>query len=266
MYFRSFCCPACLFLNRCGANKSQTLKLKNNKKKVTWSSNKNKVAAVTKKGKVTAKKKGTATITAKVGKKKYKCKVTVTAAPTENNENTNTTTTDTTLTTPATPSETDVINNYAKLKSYIQTYGTTNSSSNKFIKYYNEYVIPSEIVYDSKKASFSFMRTYNATHPFTISNIMMMEIQESDLKTGNMTYLHSLGSEFQATLTASGNINTLNETSTFNWSISSSDDTSGLSSNLQDSANVFYSLAHYDWNTLLNQTVGLSMTDLGFAG
>lgn len=55
------------------------LKLKNNKKKVKWSSNKKKIATVSKKGVVKAKKKGTARITAKVGKKKYTCKVTVKA-------------------------------------------------------------------------------------------------------------------------------------------------------------------------------------------
>lgn len=56
--------------------KTYTLKVKN-AKKVKWSSSKKSVATVNSKGKVTAKKKGTATITAKVGKKKYKCKVTV---------------------------------------------------------------------------------------------------------------------------------------------------------------------------------------------
>jgi uncharacterized protein YjdB/uncharacterized protein YfaP (DUF2135 family) len=54
-----------------------TLKLKGTKKKVKWSSSNKKVATVSKKGVVTAKKKGKATITAKVGKKKYKCQVTV---------------------------------------------------------------------------------------------------------------------------------------------------------------------------------------------
>ena len=56
------------------------LKLKNTKKKkVTWKSSKKKVASVTKKGVVKGKKKGTAKITAKCGKKKYVCKVTVKA-------------------------------------------------------------------------------------------------------------------------------------------------------------------------------------------
>lgn len=56
---------------------SINLKLLNNKKKVTWKSSNKKVASVTKKGKVKAKKKGKASIVAKVGKKKYICKVTV---------------------------------------------------------------------------------------------------------------------------------------------------------------------------------------------
>ncbi len=57
--------------------KTVILKLKNNKKKIKWSSSNKKVATVTKKGKVKGKKAGKATITAKVGKKKYKCKITV---------------------------------------------------------------------------------------------------------------------------------------------------------------------------------------------
>ena len=57
--------------------KSYKLKLKNNKKKIKWFSSKKKVATVSKTGKVKAKRAGTARITAKVGKKKYVCKVTV---------------------------------------------------------------------------------------------------------------------------------------------------------------------------------------------
>lgn len=56
-----------------------TLKVKGTNKKVKWSSSKKSVATVSSKGKVKAKKKGTATITAKVGNKKYNCKVTVKA-------------------------------------------------------------------------------------------------------------------------------------------------------------------------------------------
>ena len=59
--------------------KTKKLKVKNKPAgvKVVWKSSKKKVATVSKKGKVKAKKPGKATITAKVGKKKYKCKVIV---------------------------------------------------------------------------------------------------------------------------------------------------------------------------------------------
>ena len=57
--------------------KSVQLKVNNNKKKVKWFTSNKKVAIVSKKGKVKGKKVGKATITAKIGKKKYKCKITV---------------------------------------------------------------------------------------------------------------------------------------------------------------------------------------------
>lgn len=57
--------------------KSSTLKVSGTKKKIKWSTSKKSVATVSSKGKVVAKKKGTATITAKIGSKKYPCKVTV---------------------------------------------------------------------------------------------------------------------------------------------------------------------------------------------
>lgn len=59
--------------------KKAKLKVKGTKKKVKWSSSKKKTATVTKKGVVKAKKKGTAKIVAKIGKKKYTCKVVVKA-------------------------------------------------------------------------------------------------------------------------------------------------------------------------------------------
>lgn len=73
------------------------LKLKNNKKKVMWSSSKKKVASVSATGKVKAKKTGKATIIAKVGNKQYKCKVTVkksNSASSNTNSNQNSSSTD----------------------------------------------------------------------------------------------------------------------------------------------------------------------------
>lgn len=57
--------------------RTYTLKVKNTRKKVKWSSSNKKIAIVSSKGKVTAKKNGTCYIYAKVSGKKLKCKVTV---------------------------------------------------------------------------------------------------------------------------------------------------------------------------------------------
>lgn len=57
--------------------KTYTLKASGTKEKITWTSSKKSVATVSSKGVVKAKKKGTAVITAKYGKKKLACKVTV---------------------------------------------------------------------------------------------------------------------------------------------------------------------------------------------
>lgn len=53
------------------------LSVKNTSKKAKWSTSNKKVATVNQNGKVVAKKKGTVTITAKIGGKSYKCKVTI---------------------------------------------------------------------------------------------------------------------------------------------------------------------------------------------
>lgn len=57
--------------------KTTTLKLRGTSKKAKWRSSKKSVAVVTSKGKVTGKRSGTATITARIGKKSYKCRITV---------------------------------------------------------------------------------------------------------------------------------------------------------------------------------------------
>ena len=57
--------------------KKLTLKLKGNTQKVKWSSSNTKIAKVSSKGVVTGKSTGKVKITAKIGKKRYVCKVTV---------------------------------------------------------------------------------------------------------------------------------------------------------------------------------------------
>jgi uncharacterized protein YjdB len=63
--------------------KTYTLKVTGTKKKVTWSSSDKEIATVSSKGVVKGIKKGSCKITAKVGSKKYVCKVTVKKAATQ---------------------------------------------------------------------------------------------------------------------------------------------------------------------------------------
>lgn len=56
---------------------TKTVKILGMAKKIQWKSSKKKVATVTSKGKIMARKAGKATITAKVGKRSFKCSVTV---------------------------------------------------------------------------------------------------------------------------------------------------------------------------------------------
>lgn len=68
-----------------GTGKKYTLKVNGTKQKVKWSSSNKAIATVSSKGVVTGKKAGSAKITAKVGSKKYICKVTVKKGGTTNN-------------------------------------------------------------------------------------------------------------------------------------------------------------------------------------
>lgn len=104
-------------LNRSSATitvgKKVTLKVKGTKKKVKWTTSKKAIASVSGKGVVTGKKVGMATITAKVGKKKFRCKVTVKAKKTTVQNTTRNTTQNTTQNTTKTtvPTPAPVINN-----------------------------------------------------------------------------------------------------------------------------------------------------------
>ena len=59
------------------AGKTLQLKMRNTRKKAKWTSSNKEVASVSKEGLVKAKKSGMTTITAKIGKKKYRCIVKV---------------------------------------------------------------------------------------------------------------------------------------------------------------------------------------------
>lgn len=106
--------------------------------KITWKSSRPKVASVSTKGKVTAKKTGVSVITAKVGKTKYTCKITV-----KNKASKKTGTTQTASTTTATASKTTEATSTAKTTSGTdrQTYvidGITSGMTSREVSVYHK--------------------------------------------------------------------------------------------------------------------------------
>lgn len=238
--------------------KTYKLKLKNNKKKVKWSSSKKKAASVTSKGKVTAKKAGTAVITAKAAGKKYKCKVTVKAKkvdpPKENQDFTKSV-------------QPDYQANYTRLKDYIQLYGVTNSSGNKLLNdslpYYNNMETNYGIVYDVANQKFDFILTTNSTldDGGTALSAIQLSVSEASIASGaasyKIVYDSGLYGSFSGTFPLA-DIHSENNSLAWNLEESNLDNTFNL-------ANLTVDLGYVCWEALLaDHHVGLSMKDLGF--
>ena len=245
--------------------KSKTLKVKGTKKKAKWSSSKKSVATVTSKGKVTAKKSGKTTITAKIGKKKYICKVTVKSAKKTNNANNVNPSTPTKPVTPK-PSQAEIINsNYSKLKNIIQTYGNTNDSGNKYITHYDsKNNIQYGIVYENN-GMFDFIMIDNMDHEIKSSCSMYVNTTVSDnvnpelivlfQKNGVTTGACTLETSFLASqygketilyFTMKKNVTGLTE------------------ADFQKYANSNLKLAFSGWQLLLMEKADMQFTDLGF--
>ena len=263
------------------AGKSYTLKLKGNKKRIKWSSSRKSIATVSSKMKVKAKKKGTCKITAKVGKKKYVCKVTV---KTKKNNNTSiktvksisTPTPSPTITTDEKSSKSD---KFDLLANYIQTYGNTNSSGNKFINstktsnsdgYIDDYNYG--VAYDLLKSKLTFIYSVSSSQVGKSSQsnqVLTIDIYKSEKSNGYMTYIND--STYSAGIKAGCNLISIQNLSDIhkgfgnnvNWNIVS------ISSNLlyetyKSSADTCMYFAYMHWNSITNTNAGISLVDLGF--
>ena len=255
---------------------SSTLKLTGTSSKIKWSSSKKSVATVSSKGKVTAKKKGTATITAKVGSKKYTCKVTVKAAPASTPAPTPTPVptptpdpTPTPVPTPTpdpVPSEPTIADNYKALKNYILTYGSVNSSGNKFIKLNKNYQSDTYswgIVYELAADKLNFIYTSNTINPKTQSSLnMYVDLQNSNIVTPKFTFvMYSPQIGFQTTAQIVASNYTGNQDIYFSIIQTIG---SASSSSIQKICNSDLQLAFVGWEELLAGKTGLTLKKLGF--
>lgn len=237
-------------------NKGKTYRLKvsgKGKKGVKWSSSNQKVAKVDKSGKVTAVKAGKATITAKVGKKTLKCRVTV-KSPKKTNQY------------------------YQKLWDYIEENGTTNDYGDKSITYeYNFDDDYDEDVYDASASLEISNQKYDNTINFTVFYSYFDENSELSSVYSSM----DLGSDkrlsiIYESLTAA-NVDVfdasvhnydpseyIKDVTEIDFEIDNKSDGVFSDSKINDSANEFLSSSLYVYDAALHSYVGFGLRELGF--
>ena len=308
--------------------KTVQLKVKNNKKKVKWSSSNKKVAAVSKKGKVKAINSGNAKITAKISKKKLVCRVKVKRTVTDKDNNTNgdtsqsndvkinqnvTSTEQPTITVPtatpavaptaastapptttptvtptitptvaptvtptvapviqptttplSTPTLDSIAANYRTLKTYIQKNGKTQQSGeNKFIvNYIDEFMYTIEYNNEDEAFVFSTYSEIDLSNGGDCRNLLTVEIKESDLRNGDLEFVTLFSSGACAMLTLTDSLEKLDFNSPLDWKVV---DYIGLDEDSwKEQADVYGGLSYLGWNLLLEKTVKMNLSDLGF--
>lgn len=208
-------------------------------KAVTWTSSNPSVASVDSSGKVRGLAPGNTIITVKTKDGSYKssCSVTVTRPLTRQ---------------------------YNRIKNYIIQNGKTNTKNNKFITW--------ETVYDGDEYSWAIiyeratdrLNFLFLTDGFSTSGAldMYIDLTVSDYVSPNIVFLfneYSLAFQTEGRILASS----YTEQTNVNFKILSASD--GLSyKNIQELSNAYLQLALVGWDSLLDQTLNLSMADLGF--
>lgn len=280
---------------------TKTLKLKGTKKKPKWTSSKKSVATVTKKGKVKAKKKGSTVITAKLGKKKYKCKVTVkpvavsqntpVVAPTEKPITPTVTPTVKPSTLPEgtatvvpseSPSEKPTVapteaptekpteepvlpEDYQKLADYFTTEGTYDSDGEYY--YINDTIesntatLYSTIIYDPSDNSFEFGALVSSGDA---ESMISLVIAPPEFTKGDA--LHVLFTSDENVFYAEGEV-ILSSLTTTNSSITYTETNAPeeMEDDLYTLGDSVLGLGLKSWSSMLKEyEVGLSLKDLGF--
>lgn len=250
--------------------KTKTIKLKNANRKVKWSTSNKKIKIVKKSGKysntvkIKGKKKGTVKLTAKVNGKKYVCKVTVkkkAANTSTNNTSNNGNYNNTSGGNSNTGTSSTVSSNFAYLKNYILTYGSTNTNGYKFISHTNyENGVKTGISYDSSESKFSFTMTFvNDSSQIGVN----MDISEyytgsADIKCVVYDDVYGFGCITYNALTTS----TYYKDKVLYFTIDTILEMT--ESDAQELSNSGLNLAMTTWEYLLESQPGLSLNELGF--
>ncbi len=231
--------------------KSVTLKLKNNKKKVKWTTSNRKIAKVNKKGNVTAIAAGSAKITAKAGKKKYQCRVRVKVAISK----------DTPTTSPLSNTSQE---NYNKLKRYITEKGNLGDAGNKEIQGKYGDNLTTFISYDARNKAYVFDSkfSYVSLNEVPITSRIKMVISETNLNHVALENTVYVG-DYDAVLTSEAEVSTINGDNSPAWTIQVAKPNDS-SVKWVDFAKNRWGTSYAGWRLLLLETLQIDMDDLGF--
>lgn len=251
--------------------KTVKLKVKGTKKKVTWKSSKKKVATVNKRGKVTAKKKGTATITAKVAGKKLKCKVTVKNPKKKKIKDTPKPSKKPT----PTPNPSEIATNTKKLKEYIIKNGTKNENGNPEIVKEIE-GMTSKIAYQQESDDFQFLLEGNLGDDNNSGDIQtnIRMVTAAGKNTAKVTVeIASEDEEDDIYLLCNADVNvtSYSRNKSLTWRIVElSSDTlldeelDGMRAEVSGLADMGLLVGFAAWEVHLSEDIGLSMREIGF--
>ena len=270
---------------------SRTVKLKGTTKKPKWSSSKKSVATVSKKGKIKAKKQGNAVITAKLGKKKYKCKVKVLANPdTSTSSKEEQPSYDNTTGIPASPAvptssseptsaptevptekptteptaKPEIAKNYKKLADYLVENGTYDSDNEYY--YLSDLTGTTESIYSMCKynadGSYDFVTNFMTDSG---SDLVTVTITPPEFTKGAVVNIFVQSSNASNLISAYGEVtlSTLTKTNHDITYTSTNAPTEEMKNDLYELGEAVLGLGMLRWNEIVKKA-GLSLKDLGF--
>ena len=222
------------------------LKITGTKKKVKWSSSNKTIATVSSKGVEKGIGEGTAKITAKVGKKKYTCKVNVKG---------NT-----------------ISTNFDKLKKHILNYGDTLEDDWKFIG--DKWISDTNqediyaICYSPSEKAYKFIITTSSSDDDIEDSIidnygLTLTIEEKDLKSGDLQFTVEYTNYLSDTIETAAYLSDITNDNNLFWiSFDGLDD--DLYDSMTEFANTDLDMACLLWEDLLNYNLDMHLSDLGF--
>lgn len=252
---------------------SQTIKLRGTSKKPKWSSSNKSVATVIKRGTsatIKAKKRGTAVITAKLGKKKYKCKVKViTEVPYNSYTSPSDKTTVNQTSKPAIvpTSAPTVENDYRKLADYLVKNGQYSSDE-------GHYYIDDITTADSADYYNSITYKLDGSYEFAVMSItdssyelVILTITPPEYTKGAVANIFVQSSDTSNYIYANGEVvlSTLTKTDQSVTYTSTNAPTESIKESLYELGEKALAYGLTSWNDMIEKAnLGLSLKDLGF--